>query len=293
MNSNLSVAFIGLGQMGFPMVMSLLRANIEVHVYDLAAAQNIQLAKNAGAIHEDSLEKLASSAMFIITMLPSGEVLRDILFGEPNLKSFIRPGSILLDMSTSNPKHTQLTHAELASLNISMMDAPVMGGVAFAKDASLDFLVGGDKDLIEKCRPIFDAIGRSVTHCGPIGSGHALKALTNYVNAAAMMTAVEALSIGRAFGMDEDVMSKSLIDTCTGRNHPIVKKVIPKILTGTYDSGMAIGLLEKDLKIAADIALQTQSEHPLLDESLEILSEMVQSIGASKDQTEIAKYWRK
>ena len=293
MNSNLSVAFIGLGQMGFPMAMSLLRANIEVHVYDLAAAENIKSAKNAGAIHEDSLEKLASSAMFIITMLPSGEVLRDILFGEPNLKSFIRPGSILLDMSTSNPKHTQSTHAELASLNISMMDAPVMGGVAFAKDASLDFLVGGDKDLIEKCRPIFDAIGRSVTHCGPIGSGHALKALTNYVNAAAMMTAVEAISIGRAFGMDEDVMSKSLTETCTGRNHPIVKKVIPKILTRSYDSGMAIGLLEKDLKIAADIALQTHSEHPLLDESLEILSEMVQSIGASKDQTEIAKYWRK
>jgi 3-hydroxyisobutyrate dehydrogenase len=293
MNSNLSVAFIGLGQMGLPMVMSLLRANIEVHVYDLAAADNIKLAKNAGAIHEDSLEKLASSSIFIITMLPSGEVLRDILFGEPNLKSFLRSGSILLDMSTSNPKHTQLTHAELASLNISMMDAPVMGGVAFAKDASLDFLVGGDNGLIEKCRPIFDAIGRSVTHCGPIGSGHALKALTNYVNAAAMMTAVEALSIGRAFGMDEDVMSKSLIETCTGRNHPIVKKVIPKILTGSYDSGMAIGLLEKDLKIAADIALQTQSEHPLLDESLEILSEMVQSIGASKDQTEIAKYWRK
>ena len=293
MNSNLSVAFIGLGQMGLPMAMSLLRANIEVHVYDVAAAESIQLAKNAGAIHEDSLEKLANSAMFIITMLPSGEVLRHILFGEPNLQSFLRPGSVLLDMSTSNPKHTQLTHAELASLNISMMDAPVMGGVAFAKDASLDFLVGGDKALIEKCRPIFDAIGRSVTHCGPIGSGHALKALTNYVNATAMMTAVEAISIGRAFGMDEGVMSKSLIETCTGRNHPIVKKVIPKILTGSYDSGMAIGLLEKDLKIAADIAIQTHSEHPLLNESLEILSEMVQSIGASKDQTEIAKYWRK
>jgi len=293
MNNNLSVAFIGLGQMGFPMAMSLLRANIEVHVYDVAADEGIKLAKNAGAIHEDSLEKLACSAIFIITMLPGGDVLQDILFGEPNLKSFIRPGSILLDMSTSNPKHTQATHAELASLNISMMDAPVMGGVAFAKDASLDFLVGGDKSLIEKCRPIFDAIGRSVTHCGPIGSGHALKALTNYINAAAMMTAVEAINIGRAFGMDEDVISKSLIETCTGRNHPIVKKVIPKILTGSYDSGMAIGLLEKDLKIAADIALQTQSEYPLLDQSLEILSEMVQSIGASKDQTEIAKYWRK
>jgi len=293
MNNNLAVAFIGLGQMGFPMAMSLLRANIEVHIYDLAAAENIKSAKNAGAIHEDSLEKLASSAMFIITMLPSGEVLRDILFGEPNLKSFIRPESILLDMSTSNPKHTQSTHAELASLNISMIDAPVMGGVAFAKDASLDFLAGGDLSTIEKCKPILNAIGRSVTHCGPIGSGHALKALTNYINAAAMMNVVEAISIGRAFGMDEDVMSKSLTETCTGRNHPIVKKVIPKILTGSYDSGMAIGLLEKDLKIAADLAIQTQSEHPLLDGTLEILSTMAASLGATTDQTEVAKFWRK
>jgi 3-hydroxyisobutyrate dehydrogenase len=196
-------------------------------------------------------------------------------------------------MGTSNPKHTQLTHAELALLNISMIDAPVMGGVAFAKDASLDFLVGGDLSTIEKCEPILNAIGRSVTHCGPIGSGHALKALTNYINAAAMMNVVEAISIGRAFGMDEQVMSKSLIETCTGRNHPIVKKVIPKILTGTYDSGMAIGLLEKDLKIAADLAIQTQSEYPLLEEALEILSTMTASLGATKDQTEVAKFWRK
>lgn len=293
MKNNISVAFIGLGNMGLPMAMSLLRANIEVHVYDIAAPENITLAKSAGAIHESSLEKFASSSMFIITMLPSGEILRDLLFGEANLKSFIQPGSILLDMSTSNPKHTQLTHAELASLNISMIDAPVMGGVAFAKDASLDFLAGGDPITIEKCMPILNAIGRSVTHCGPIGSGHALKALTNYINAAAMMNVVEAISIGRAFGMDESVMSKSLIETCTGRNHPIVKKVIPKILTGSYDSGMAIGLLEKDLKIAADLAIQTQSEHPLLDETLEILSTMAASLGATKDQTEVAKFWRK
>lgn len=293
MNNNLSVAFIGLGKMGLPMALSLLRANIEVHVYDIAAPENIELAKRAGAIHETSLEKIATSAMFIITMLPSGEVLRNILFGDSNLKSYIQPGSILLDMSTSNPKHTKLTHVDLAKLNISMVDAPVMGGVAFAKDASLDFLVGGDPSAIEKCMPIFNAIGRSVTHCGPVGSGHALKALTNYINAAAMMNVVEAISIGSAFGVDEGVMSKSLIETCTGRNHPLVKKVIPKILTGSYDSGMAIGLLEKDLRIAADIAIQTESQHPLLNEALEILSHMVISLGASTDQTEVAKFWRK
>ena len=87
-------------------------------------------------------------------------------------------------------------------------------------------------------------------------------------------------------------MVQSLIETCTGRNHPIIKKVIPKILTEKYDSGMAMGLLEKDLNIARAIALQTQSKHPLLDKTLEILNSSVNLLGPSVDQTQIAKFWK-
>ena len=106
-----------------------------------------------------------------------------------------------------------------------------------------------------------------------------------------MMNVVEAIQIGKSFGMNETVIAKSLIETCTGRNHPIIKKVIPKILTKTYDSGMSIGLLEKDLKIAKEIAIQTQSKHPLLEQTIEILSSMVGDIGPLVDQTKVAKFW--
>jgi 3-hydroxyisobutyrate dehydrogenase len=250
------------------------------------------VAKSAGAIHEKSLEGLAASSDLIIAMLPSGEVLSDIWFGHYHFSSHMQPGSILIDMGSSNPVQTKLTSNKLAVLNIEMLDAPVMGGVAFAQDASLDFLVGGNVELIEKCEPIFSAMGRSFTHCGPIGSGHALKALTNYINTIAMASTVEAISIGKAFGIDELVMGKSLIETCTGRNHPLIKKVIPKILTKTYDSGMAVGLVEKDLKIAIEIANQNKSKHPLLEKTLEIVGSMIKRIGPNADQTKVAKFWQ-
>jgi 3-hydroxyisobutyrate dehydrogenase len=292
MTQGISVAFIGLGNMGLPMVMNLLKAGFIVHVYDSKAVENIQIAKDNGAIHEKSLHDFFRRAPFILSMLPNGEILREVLFGKDQVQSFIQSDAVVIDLCTANPSHTQATYQDLLALNINFIDAPVMGGVAFAKDATLDFLAGGNLQIIERCKPIFLALGRSVTHCGPIGSGHAMKALTNYINAAAMMNVVEAIQIGKSFGIDENVMAQSLIETCTGRNHPIIKKVIPKILTEKYDSGMAMGLLEKDLNIARAIALQTQSKHPLLDKTLEILNSSVNLLGPSVDQTQIAKFWK-
>ena len=290
---NNTVGFIGLGNMGLPMVLNLLKSGIKVHVYDVPEQKNLEVAKKAGASWEHKLENVGKCAPILISMLPSGEVLREVLFGPCDLKAHLQPKATLIDMSTSNPAHTRLTHQELASLGISMIDAPVMGGVPFAKDASLDILVGGSRHDIDRCKYLFDALGRSLTYCGVIGSGHALKALTNYINATAMINAVEAISIGKRFGVDEQVMVQSLVETCTGRNHPILKKVIPKILTKTYDSGMAISLLEKDLNIAMDIAIKTNSEHLLMDRVLELWRVAVAELGEGVDQTEIAKLWDK
>jgi len=214
------------------------------------------------------------------------------LFGSDNLAAHIQPETILLDMGSSNPIDTQRTAKKLAKFNINMIDAPVIGGVSFANDASLDILVGGDAGLVEKCRPIFAAMGRSYTHCGPVGTGHALKSLTNFINTAAMMNAVEAMNIGKTFGIDEQVMSRSLIETCTGRNHPIIKKVIPQILTETYNSGMAIGLVEKDLNIALNIAKHQDCQHPLLEQASKIVSLMIKKLGPQVDQTTVAKFWK-
>ena len=286
-----SVGFIGLGNMGFPMVMNLLKLGFQVHVYDSGASKNLKLAERAGAVVKKNLSGIAKSSNLIITMLPNSEILAEVLFGPDHFYAEIQSGTIIIDTGSSNPTQTQLISKKLAALDIGMIDAPVIGGVAFAKDATLDFLVGGREDLISKCKPILSAMGRSITYCGPIGSGHALKALTNYVNTAAMVNVVEAIYIGKAFGIDELVMSRSLIETCTGRNHPIIKKIIPQVLTEAYDSGMAISLVEKDLKIALDIASENGCIYPLLEKTLEIISSMVKTMGPNADQTKVAKFW--
>jgi 3-hydroxyisobutyrate dehydrogenase len=166
-----------------------------------------------------------------------------------------------------------------------------MGGVVFAKDASLDIMVGGGKELVERCRPLFEALGRSIIHCGEVGTAHALKALANYVNACALINAVEAMAIGRKFGLDAKLMADALTAMCSGRNHPIEKKVVPQILTRKFGSGMALGFIGKDLRIAVDTAKSIGGFAPLAERVSELWSDAVVKLGYDRDQTEIARYW--
>ena len=285
------IGFLGIGNMGYPMVKNLLKKDFELYLFDRELNPNMQNAQKEGAKIATSLQELGESCDIFISMLPSGEVLRELLFGPEHLQQCMKPGSIIIDMSSANPIHTQATSLELKNTSIHLIDAPVVGGVPFAYDGTLEILVGGEGEVIDRCMPIFQALGKSVTRTGPIGSGHALKSLTNYINTTAMMNMVEAIQIGKSYGIDANVMAQSLIDTCTTRNHPLVKKVIPKILTRKFDSGMSIGLVAKDLSIALSMAQNAQCEHPILKSSTQVVQTMIEELGKQVDQTEVAKFW--
>jgi 3-hydroxyisobutyrate dehydrogenase len=162
----------------------------------------------------------------------------------------------------------------------------------FAKDATLDIMVGGDDaQVVERCRPLFEAMGRKVMNCGGVGNGHALKALANYVNACALINAIEALTIGKRFGLDAKFMAEALVPLCAERNHPIIKKVLPHVLTRKYGTGMALSFIAKDVKIARDTARSIGAFAPLAEKVSELWSDAAEKIGANVDQTEIARYW--
>jgi 3-hydroxyisobutyrate dehydrogenase len=152
-------------------------------------------------------------------------------------------------------------------------------------------MTGGDEDLVERCRPLLEALGRSITHCGGVGTAHALKALANYVNACALINTIEAMTIGKKLGLDAKLMADALISMCAGRNHPIEKKVIPQILTRKFGSGMAMGFIAKDLKIAVATAKSIGGYAPLAERVSELWSAAVEKLGYDLDQTEIARYW--
>jgi 3-hydroxyisobutyrate dehydrogenase len=163
--------------------------------------------------------------------------------------------------------------------------------VVFAQDATLDIMVGGDDAAVERCTPVLKAMGRSVMACGGVGNGHALKALANYVNACALINSIEALTIGKRFGLDAKFMAEALVPLCAERNHPIRKKVLPHVFTRTFGTGMALGFIAKDVKIARDTARSIGAFAPLAEKVSELWSSAADQIGANVDQTEVARYW--
>jgi 3-hydroxyisobutyrate dehydrogenase len=286
-----TIAFIGLGNMGVPMAAQLAAKGFSLSLYDRRREAARAFADAHGGRAAATLADAAREADAAICMLPDDTAVRDVVVGQGGLAASLKPGAIIIDMSTSDPRATVEIAGELLQKNIAYVDAPVMGGVVFAKDATLDVMAGGNDADIERCMPVFSALGRQVFRCGALGSGHALKALANYVNASALVTLVEALAIGRKFGLESTVMSDALVQMCTGRQHPLEKKVIPQVLTHKFATGMALGLIAKDVSIAATFGRSIGAMTPLADRVCEIWKEAEAKIGAKADQTEVARLW--
>lgn len=285
-----TIGFIGVGNMGNPMAANLLKAGFDVTVFDARAETAAAFVAQHGGRAAPSLAELASGRDAIVTMLPDDRIVRQVMF-DGGAAAAMKPGAVLVDMGTCDPTGTRATAEALEKLGLLMVDAPVMGGVVFAKDATLDIMVGGDAAVVGRVTPLLKAMGRSLVHCGAIGAGHAMKALANYVNACALINAIEALTIGKKFGLDAKMMAEALVPMCAGRNHPIEKKVIPQILTHQYATGMALSFIAKDVRIAVDMAHALDASVPLGEKVSELWDAAVAQVGAKVDQTEIVRYW--
>ena len=290
MNIIKKIGFIGVGNMGNPMAANLLKGGFEVTVFDARAETAAAFVAQHGGKAVASLAELARVADAIVTMLPDDKIVRKVML-EGGAATAMAKDTVLIDMGTCDPTGTRTTAEALEKLGLHMVDAPVMGGVVFAKDGSLDIMAGGSEELVARCTPVLKAMGRGVTHCGPVGSAHAMKALANYVNACALINAIEALTIGKKFGLDPKMMADALVPMCAGRNHPIEKKVIPQILTHKYATGMALSFIAKDVKIAVDTAHAIGAAVPLGEKVSELWDDAVVKVGAKVDQTEIVRYW--
>jgi 3-hydroxyisobutyrate dehydrogenase len=285
------IAFIGIGNMGSAMAAHLVQSGFDVAVYDARAEAVETFVGCNGGRRAATIADAARGADAVITMLPTADVVRQVVMGAGGAAGVLQPGAVVIDMGTSSPTATRALAEMLAPRGIDVIDAPVMGGVVFAKDATLDIMAGGQSAVIERCRPLLSAMGRSLIECGPVGTGHALKALANYVNACALINSIEAIAIGRKLGIDSTFMAQALIPLCAGRNHPIEKKVLPHVLTRKYGTGMTIGLITKDLKIARDTAASVEAFAPLAEKVYELWAAAAEQLGEGVDQTQIVRFW--
>jgi 3-hydroxyisobutyrate dehydrogenase len=294
MNKINKIGFIGVGNMGNPMAGHLVKKGFDVTVYDIRPEVAQAFVAQHGGRAAKSLVDAAHGADAVITMLPDDKVVRKAVLGEGSencVAAGLAQGAVVIDMSTCNPSATRSLAEALKPRGIEVVDAPVMGGVVFAKDATLDIMVGGETALVERVKPVLAAIGRNIIPCGGTGTAHAMKALANYINACALINAIEAMTIGRKFGLDAKLMADALIPMCAGRNHPIEKKVVPHILTRRYGTGMAMGFIAKDVRIAMETAKSVGAFAPLGERVSELWSAAAGKLGSDLDQTQIARYW--
>jgi 3-hydroxyisobutyrate dehydrogenase len=259
------IAFIGLGMMGYPLAGHLAAAGFPLAVFDL---NPVALRKCGGnfpcRICSTALEAVKDSDV-VITMLPGSHDVVSVVLGSessPGIVSALDPDSVVIDMSSSDPLRTRELAETLSENRITLVDAPVSGGVKKAQEGTIAIMFGGSSVSLKRCRNILESLSSTIFHTGPVGSGHAMKALNNYVSAAGLLAVVEALHTGEEFGLDPAVMTQ-VLNASTGRNNTTENKVSQFMLSETFNSGFSLQLMAKDIGIAMHLAEQLQIPTPL------------------------------
>jgi 2-hydroxy-3-oxopropionate reductase len=245
------IGFIGLGIMGRPMARNLLKAGYTLVVHSRSRGPVDEIA-GAGAKVGSSPRDVAAQCDLLITMLPNSPDVEQVVLGRDGVIEGARPGLILLDMSTISPLVSQKIGAALAEKSVKMLDAPVSGGEKGAIDGVLSIMVGGDKAVFDKVLPIFQAMGKTITHLGPLGAGGFTK-LANQIIVAVNLTALgEALTLAKKAGLDRELTLQALAGGLAGSKCLDQKK--PNYLANTYNPGFKIDLHYKDLGLIMESA---------------------------------------
>jgi 3-hydroxyisobutyrate dehydrogenase len=286
MTDNKRIGFIGLGMMGAPMVQCLVNAGFALYIDDADAPRADALAAQTGAqrLSRDN----AASLDALITMLPNSAIVESVLLGggADGWASALARGAVVIDMSSSEPERSRQLGAALEERGLAYLDAPVSGGVKKAKEGTLAILVGGREATLTQCKPVLEAMGKSILHIGGAGAGHAAKALNNYVSAAGLAATVEALLVARRFGIEPEVMT-DVLNASSGRSNTSENKVKQFMLSGTFASGFALQLMNKDLKIAHALAQSVGYPMTLGDTTVAIWNEAAQRSTPATDHTEM------
>ncbi|WP_213451884.1 NAD(P)-dependent oxidoreductase [Rhizomonospora bruguierae] len=281
------VAFIGLGNMGAPMSARLVRAGYRVRGFDLSPDARQALADAGGTAARD-LADAVRGASVVVLMLPNSAVVAATVHDG---QFVVEPGTIVVDMSSSEPLRTRALAAELADRGVTLVDAPVSGGVSRARSGELTIMTGGEPADLARVEPLLAHLG-TTTRAGAVGSGHAVKALNNLVSATHLLVTSEAILAGERFGLDPRTML-SIFNSSSGRSGSTENKWPNFILPGTYDSGFGLRLMLKDMRIATGLADQVGAPDPLGHAATELWARAAEALEDAADHTEIVTWLRK
>lgn len=263
----MQIAFFGVGNMGGPMAINLVRAGHQVRVYDLAQPL-IDAVVAEGAEAGGTPAETVAGADMVISMLPSAAAVNGLYLGEQGVLKAIAPSALIIDCSTIDAATAKHLAGEAAAVGLTVIDAPVSGGVGGARGGTLTFICGGETDAVERARPVLMNMGRNVFHAGAVGAGQIAKICNNMLLAIHMIGTCEALQLGADNGLDPKVLSDIMLAS-SGRNWslevynpwPGAMENVPS--ANQYQGGFAVDLMNKDLSLAMETVLAVKGRAPM------------------------------
>ena len=283
----MKIGFIGLGIMGKPMAKNLLKAGHEVWVNNRSRGPMEELA--ACGAHAGSRQELAENCEVIITMLPNGPQVKEVMLGEDAVVSYMHAGQIFVDCSSISPVVSKEIAAVLTEKGIEMLDAPVSGGEPKAIDGTLAFMVGGKQEIFDKCKDMLLTMGASAVRCGDVGAGNTTKLANQIIVACNIQAVAEAFTLAQKAGVDPGLVFRAIRGGLAGST--VMDAKGPMMLSGNDKPGFKIDLHIKDLNNALDCAHAVGAPVPMTASVQEIMEWLHHHDCGGNDHSAIAKYY--
>ena len=270
----MNVGFIGLGTMGAPMARNLLRKGHRLIVADVQPAAVAALT-SSGAVAAATPREVAAASDMVITMLPDAPDVLRVALGSEGVVAGIERGAVYIDMSTIDPQTTRTVGAAIAEKGATMIDSPVGKTADAAVAGTLTLMVGGDADIVARCRPVLDCMGTDFFHCGPLGAGQTMKLINNLLATAVSEASIEALVTGVKAGLTLDTMM-SVLGTTMAWNNALAIALPKRPLAGDFAPGFMMKLAQKDCRLALKMVDALGVAAPVGKAALASLDEGVQ-----------------
>lgn len=283
-----AVAFLGLGAIGAPMARHLAAPPFSLTVWNRTRAKAEAFAEGARARVAATPAEAARGAAFVITCLPTSHDVESLLDGPDGLLAGLERGATLIDCTSGDPATSQRIAERLALQGVSFLDAPVSGGVSGAETGTLTVMCGGERAVFERARPVIDAFGKLLVHCGPVGAGHALKAVNNALLAVHIWSAAEGLATLAKAGVPPEI-ALQVINASSGRSNTSESLFPQRVLTRAFPRTFRLALLDKDAGIAAQVAREQRVPSPLLQLTSELFRTAHHLLGEEADHVEAVR----
>jgi len=257
----MNIGFIGIGTMGKPMATNLLKAGYELTINDVNSDAMADL-KQLGAQTAANPREVAENSEIVLTSLPTPQIVEKVVCGPDGILAGAKEGLIFVDLSTVTPETIRKISSAGESQGVRVLDAPVSGGEAGAKAGTLTIMVGGEKDVYETCRPIFDVLGKKIYHVGKIGSGQAVKLINQLLFGINVAAVSEALVLGTKAGINPETLFNILSESA-GNSYALQTRYPKFISKGNFKPGFAIDLISKDLGLVTNMAKENKTVLPL------------------------------